>query len=94
MIRILSNGFKTDDCQTVQRAWYSIGPLTNYPEGTISVYKPDTGEFSKEIREEFAVLKGEVIHVLPSHPRHAEVKAAHDAAQVKRVRRITTGGKI
>jgi hypothetical protein len=82
------NGIKGSD-KVLQKASYSEGGYTNYPEGTITIYAKSYRRFSAEVAEMFAIhndsdgqtdyFETDMIRVVPFHPLYAAVKAACDA---------------
>lgn len=88
------NGIKDAKGAKLQRAHYSMGQLTNFPKGTITIYGRDYTGFSRKVNDCFAVKNDtdsmvdyfdkDTIRVIPQHPLYAFVKAAYDAQQARR----------
>jgi hypothetical protein len=87
------NGIKDAKGDKLQRVHYSMGPLLNLPEGTITIYARDYSGLSNKVCECFAVQNDsdsqvdyfckDTIRVIPQHPLYASVKAAYDAQQAR-----------
>ena len=95
MIKFYYNGIKATDTGTqLQKAWYSNGPLNDFPAGTLTIYARDYTGFSVEVAEAFEIQNDsdhqtdyfdkDRIRVKPDHPKYAEVLAAYNDQQVKR----------
>lgn len=90
------NGIKDGKGAALQKCSYSSCQLFHYPAGTITIYGRDYSRFSKAVREAFVVqndsdsmtdyFENDTIRVAPSHPLFAQVKAAHEAQNSKRIR--------
>jgi hypothetical protein len=91
------NGIKDDKGSKLQKAWFSLGQLTNYPQATITIYARDYCHFSDNVRACFVVqndtdtmtdyFDSDRIRVIPSHPLYPQVLAAHKAQEAHRARR-------
>jgi hypothetical protein len=91
------NGIKDAKGANLQKCYYSEGPFTGYPEGTISIYGRDYCGFSQKVRACFAVqndtdtqvdyFDNDRIRVIPSHPLYNQVKAAMEAGKARREKR-------
>lgn len=87
-IKFLWNGIKVNGGK-LQPACYSIGPLTNYPEGTITIYARNYRRFSVEVGEVLEVhndsdcmtdyFENDRIRVTADHPLYPAVLAASQA---------------
>lgn len=91
------NGIKDAKGAKLQKCYYSEGPFTNYPEGTITIYARDYGRFSAKVAECFRVendtdtqvdyFDSDKIRVSPAHPLYPQVKAAMEAGKARREKR-------
>lgn len=98
-MKFFYNGIK-DSSGKLYKAWYNIGPLTNYPAGTITIYAKNYERFSAEIAQHFEIENDTVlqtdyfdndkIRVQPSHPLYALVS---EAAQKQKDRDAKRYGK-
>lgn len=90
-LRFLWNGIKVGNGQLLT-CWYSTGPFTNYPDGTLTVSARDYNSFPAEVRACFNIenntdvqsdyFDSDRIRVTPNHPLYSLVKAAHEAAEL------------
>lgn len=84
-LKFFWNGIKENGGK-LQKCWYSDGPFTSHPAGTITIYARDYNRFSAGVNEAFAVLNDtdmqtdyfetDRIRVTPSHALYAQVQAA------------------
>jgi hypothetical protein len=89
-LRFLWNGFKVNGGKLV-KAYYSIGKLIHYPDGTITVYGRDYEHFPKEVTRFFHIenetdsqsdyFEDDKFRVCPNHPLYGLIKAALDAQE-------------
>lgn len=100
------NGIKDAKGEKLQKAHYSMGGYTNVPAEmaaeTISIYARDYTGFSALVRSCFDVkndsdgmtdyFETDRIQVLPGHPLYPEVRAAFEAQQAHRERRVAKRG--
>lgn len=100
------NGIKDAKGEKLQKAHYSMGGYTNVPADmaaeTISIYARDYTGFSALVRSCFEVKNDsdsmtdyfdkDSIQVLPVHPLYPMVRAAFEAQQAHRERRIAKRG--
>jgi hypothetical protein len=87
------NGIKDQRGAKLQGAHYSMGKLTNYTDGTITIYARGYSSFSDKVCECFSVendsdsmvdyFEKDSIRVIPQHPLYAAVKAAYAAQQAR-----------
>jgi len=99
MLKFFYNGIK-DSSGNLYKAWYSVGLLTDYPEGTITIYAKNYGRFSAEIAEQFEIenntdsqtdyFEDDKIRVTPSHHLY---HAVLEAAQKQEYRNAKRYGK-
>jgi len=96
------NGIKDAKGEKLQKAHYSMGGYTNVPAemsaDTITIYARDYSGFSSLVRDCFEVkndsdlmsdyFDNDRIQVLPVHPLYPQVRAAFDAQQAHRDRRV------
>jgi hypothetical protein len=95
------NGIKDAKGAKLQRCHYSESELTGYPTGTLTIYGRDYDRFSDKVAACFAVTNdtdtqvdyfaSDTIRVIPTHPLHAQVKAAMAACTAHYAKR--RGGK-
>lgn len=100
------NGIKDAKGAKLQKVWYSSGKLLNHPEGTLTIYSREYGQFSDLVHASFKVendsdlmtdyFEKDRIRVLPGHPLYAEVLAAKEAADKHQASRYAKqdAGKI
>lgn len=100
------NGIKDAKGEKLQKAHYSMGGYTNVPaemaDETITIYARDYASFSALVGACFDVrndsdsmtdyFEKDRIQVLPVHPLYPQVRAAFDAQQAHRERRIAKRG--
>lgn len=96
MLKFFWNGIK-DNGGKLQRCFYSDGMLTNYPEGTITIYARDYAPFTAGVRDSFRVennseyisdyVESDLIRVTPSHPLYSAVLSALNATQDHQAKR-------
>jgi hypothetical protein len=98
------NGIKDAKGEKLQKAHYSMGGYTNVPAemaaDTITIYSHEYTGFSALVRTCFEVknesdsmtdyFEKDRIQVLPVHPLYPQVRAAFDAQQARRERRIAS----
>lgn len=92
-IRFYYNGIKGSDAK-LQKCSYSLTPLRNYPENTITIYAKERTIFSEEIRKYFEVKNdtdstvdyydNDTIRVEPSHKMYQSVREAANKSILKR----------
>ena len=88
MLKFYWNGIKENGGE-LQRAWYSLGNLINYPADTITIYGRDYKSFSDEVQKSFTVkndsdmradyCEKDRIRVTTDHPLYKQVFAAYEA---------------
>jgi hypothetical protein len=88
MVRFMYNGLKTED-GVLHKAWYSIGRLTNAPEGTITIYARTYRALPKveglvvenntEIQSDY--FETDTIRVTPDNPHYPAVLTAYQKQQ-------------
>jgi len=98
-MKFFYNGIK-DSSGKLYKAWYSVGRLTNYPEGTITIYAKNYDRFSAEIAQHFEIendtdlqtdyFEDDKIRVQPSHRLYSLVL---EAAQKQEDRNAKRYGK-
>lgn len=96
MLKFFYNGIK-DSSGKLQRAWFSKGGFTRFPEETIAIYKRGYEPYSAEVRAAFAVVnhldhmtdyfESDTIYVFPDHPLYAQVRAAYEKDQERVAKR-------
>ncbi len=96
-LRFYWNGIKCDN-GALELCSYSNGTLTNYPEGTITIYARDYRRFSKEAARWFHVenesdsmtdyFDDDKIRVCPNHPLYNHVALAHAAQELHHEKRM------
>jgi hypothetical protein len=95
-LRFLWNGIKHNGGNLV-KCHYSIGTLTKYPEGTITIYARDH-RFPAEMTRYFHVenntdiqsdyFDDDKMRVCPNHPLHADIKTAFEAQEAHHSKRL------
>jgi len=97
-LRFLWNGIKDSDGR-LQRCWYNCRNwIPGIDPETVGITAKDYKNFSGEIRAAFTVqndsdlmtdyFDSDRIKVSPDHPLYADVRAAYDAQQAHRERRV------
>lgn len=91
------NGIKDGKGEQLQRAWYSLGKLNGYPEGTISIYARDYSGFSEKVSDCFRIendtdtqtdyFDKDTIRVIPAHPLYSAIRAAMEACSARNAKR-------
>lgn len=89
-IRFMYNGMKQE--KTLYKGWYSMGRLTNAPEGTITIYASDYKSFphiegltiENNTDSMTDYFEKDRIRVTPDNPYYEAVKAAYGLQEAKR----------
>lgn len=95
-LKFYYNGIK-DNGGKLQKCWFNIGNLYDYPEDTLSISARDYSSFSEGVRACFAIdnhsdsqsdyFDNDHIRVLRTHPLYGEVLAAYNACQSRHAAR-------